>query len=82
MLLFLIVHEQQNTIARLPGDPAQNANINRMSFQKSRLEGDMQRGPLDSGMNGSNNSRTGNPDGIRLREVSELRSCLSFRLTL
>lgn len=71
MLSFLIVREQQNTIARLPDCPAQNENIN-------RLEGVVQRGPLEKG---SNNPRIGNPDGIRLREVSELRSCLFFRLT-
>lgn len=78
MFLFLIVRGQQNTIARLPDDLTQSANINRMSLQKSRLEDDMQRGPLDSGMKRSNNPGIGNPDGIRLREVSELRSCLSF----
>lgn len=82
MLSSRIVRELPNTVARLPSYPVQNAHMNRISIQKqkSKLDIDMQRGPLDS-VRGSNNPTTGNPDGIRLREVLELRSCLFFRLT-
>lgn len=79
MLLFLIVREQQNTAAHLLSDPVQSEN--RISLQKQKCDGDMQRGPLDSLMKGSNNPGICNPDGIRLRGVSELRSCLSFCIT-
>lgn len=75
--LFLIVREQQNTVAHLLSDPVQSAN--RMSLQKQSCNGDLQCDPLDSGMKGSNNPGICNPDGIRLRGISELRLYLSFR---
>ena len=79
-LSFLIVREQQNTVAHLPSFPVQNAHTNRKSLQKqkSKLDSDMQRSPLDSRVQGSNNPRICNPDDVRLRDVSELRSCLLF----
>lgn len=78
---FLIVREQQNTIAYLPSDPVKNANLISSQKQKFGLDGDMQRGLLDGGMKGSNGPRICNPDGIRLRGVSELRSRLFFRIS-
>lgn len=65
ILLFLIVHKQQNAIAHLP-NLTQNTNINRMSLQKSRFEDYMQCGPLDSDMKRSNSSGLGSQhsDGI------------------
>ncbi|KAH9001412.1 Sec63 Brl domain-containing protein [Lactarius akahatsu] len=67
-------HEQENTVARLPNGPMQNAHMNQMSVQKqrSKLDSDMQRGPLDGRLNGHNDPNICNPDDIRLREVSEL----------
>ncbi|KAI9446595.1 P-loop containing nucleoside triphosphate hydrolase protein [Lactarius indigo] len=66
--------EQENTAARLPNAPVQNAHMNRMSSQKqkSKLDSDMQRGPLDNYVKGSNDPSTCNLNGIRLREVLEL----------
>ncbi|KAH9180405.1 P-loop containing nucleoside triphosphate hydrolase protein [Lactarius sanguifluus] len=66
--------EQENTAAHLPNGPVQNAHINQMSVQKqrSKLDSDMQRGPLDGRVNGSNDPNICNPGDIRLREVSEL----------
>ena len=79
MLFLFIVLEQQNTAAHLLGDPVQNEN--QISLQKQKCNGDKQRGLLDSSMKGSNNPGICNPDGIRLRGVSELRSCLPFCIT-
>jgi hypothetical protein len=76
MFSFLTVREKQNTVARLP-IPVQNANRK----QKSGLDGDMQCSSLDSDMKGRGNPRICNPDGIRLRGVSELRTCLSLRIS-
>ncbi len=81
MLSFLIVCEQQNAVAHIPSGSVQNAHSNRLSLQKPMSKSDMQPGPLDSRVKGSNNPKICNPDGIRLREVSELRPCLFFRLT-
>ncbi|KAI9466064.1 P-loop containing nucleoside triphosphate hydrolase protein [Lactarius psammicola] len=66
--------EQQNTVTNFSSGPVQNAHTNRMSShkQKSRFDSDMQRSPLDSRAKGGNDPRICNPDGIRLRDVSEL----------
>ncbi len=78
LLSSLAAREQQNAVGRIPNHPIQDTHLNRMLLERQTLrhDSDTQYSPLESYAKGTNKSRVCNPDRIRLREVSELRSCL------